>query len=178
MMWSFLQKYWLKRLMRFSHLQTLITADFGPNKKLRVSLTAASAPLWVFWTWSGRLGFNPGPPRWSQSWLTVLSTHKNWESNSSQAAVVTEAHTEWIKKEETSVTRSLLISMISVIDFSVSLLINWLKIRYYTLWQLAVKQKLHSTQSSFSQELHFDQWRLQLRFLSTIGFLSWRNCSL
>lgn len=72
-------------------------------------------------------------------------------------------------KKNPTVTHSLLICMIGVIDFSVSSLINWLKISYYTLWQLSVRQKLYSTQSNYSQEPHFDQWRLQLRYFSTIG---------
>lgn len=52
-----------------------------------------------------------------------------------------------------TVTRSLLIRMASAIDFSVMPSMNWLKMSYYALCQLPVKQKLHSTQSNYGWEL-------------------------
>ena len=36
---------------------------------------------------------------------------------------------------------------------------------YYALYQMPVKQKPHSTQSSHGQEQCVDQWTLQFRFL-------------
>lgn len=75
----------------------------------------------------------------------------------------------WAKlKRKITVTRALFILMISAIDFSVSLLMNWLKMSYYALFQLPVKQKVHRTQSLYGRELCFDQWGIQLRFFFSI----------
>ena len=70
-----------------------------------------------------------------------------------------------------TMTNTLLIWMVSAIDFTVSLLMGCLKMSNYTLCRLPVTRNPHSIRSSCDQEPSFDQWGTQYRFFSSITLL-------
>lgn len=127
------------------------------------------------WIWTCR----PLIVIWSWSWLSLVlfdSLKQTWNlqrparlcpaptdsllsiRNHEPACISTQFLTHADMKWKTTVTHTLLIPTIRAIDFSVSLLMNWLKMSYYALCQLPVKQD-YSNQSSYGQKLCFDQLR-------------------